>query len=75
MSPRLSASITGVAAMSDLAFRKRFSSSYDCSPSPTLLVQKRYRGMAELILDTYTKEDEVREEDMIRIGEMRVQIQ
>nr|GEY90271.1 hypothetical protein [Tanacetum cinerariifolium] len=33
MSPSLSASIAEVAAMSDLAFRKRFRSSYDSSPS------------------------------------------
>ncbi|GJS23635.1 hypothetical protein Tco_0452267 [Tanacetum coccineum] len=33
MSPSLSASIAEVAAMSDLAFRKRFRSSYQCSDS------------------------------------------
>nr|GFB63919.1 hypothetical protein [Tanacetum cinerariifolium] len=38
MSPGLSASITEVAAMSDSAFRKRFRSSHDSSPSPTLPV-------------------------------------
>nr|GEU55806.1 hypothetical protein [Tanacetum cinerariifolium] len=43
ISPRLSVSIAEVTAMSDSAFRKRFRSSYDSSPSPTFLVQKRYR--------------------------------
>nr|GEU97358.1 hypothetical protein [Tanacetum cinerariifolium] len=46
MSPGLSASIAEVAVMSDLAFRKRFRSSYDSSPSPTLSVQKRDEGLA-----------------------------
>nr|GEW18634.1 hypothetical protein [Tanacetum cinerariifolium] len=44
MSPGLSVSIAEVADMSELAFRKRFRSSYDSSPSSTLLVRKRYRG-------------------------------
>nr|GFB93121.1 hypothetical protein [Tanacetum cinerariifolium] len=56
MSPRLSACITKVAAMPDLAFRKRFRSSYDSSPSPTLPVQKRYRGTSELILGVDSEE-------------------
>nr|GEW87553.1 hypothetical protein [Tanacetum cinerariifolium] len=43
MSHGLSAGIAEVAAMSDSTFRKRFRSSYDSSPSPTLLVRKRYR--------------------------------
>ncbi|GKD64161.1 hypothetical protein Tco_1306269, partial [Tanacetum coccineum] len=51
-----------VEAMSDSAFRKRFRSSYDSSPSPTLLVWKRYRGMSEYILDTDSEEDEEVEE-------------
>nr|GFC85565.1 hypothetical protein [Tanacetum cinerariifolium] len=38
MSPGLSASIVEVASMTDLAFRKRFRSSYDSSSLPTLLV-------------------------------------
>nr|GEX81770.1 hypothetical protein [Tanacetum cinerariifolium] len=56
MSPSLSASITKVAAMPDSAFRKRFRSSYDSSPSPTLPVQKRYRGTSELILGADSEE-------------------
>ncbi|GKA90478.1 hypothetical protein Tco_0812348 [Tanacetum coccineum] len=47
MSPSLSASIVEVAAMSDLAFRKRFRPSYESSPSsspPDLPSRKRYRG-------------------------------
>nr|GEW59642.1 retrovirus-related Pol polyprotein from transposon TNT 1-94 [Tanacetum cinerariifolium] len=43
MSPGLSVGIAEVAAMSDLAFRKRFRSSYDSSPSSALPVQKRGR--------------------------------
>nr|GEY17356.1 hypothetical protein [Tanacetum cinerariifolium] len=58
MSPSLSVSITEVAAMSDLVFRKRFRSSYDSSPSPTLPVRKRYRGTSELILDTDEEEED-----------------
>nr|GEZ29883.1 hypothetical protein [Tanacetum cinerariifolium] len=58
MSPGLSADIAEVVAMSDSAFCKRFKSSYDSSPSPPLLVRKRYRGMFELILDTDSKEVE-----------------
>nr|GFC69122.1 hypothetical protein [Tanacetum cinerariifolium] len=45
-----------VAAMPDSAFRKRFRSSYDSSPSPTLLVRKRYRGTSELILGADSEE-------------------
>nr|GFC75094.1 hypothetical protein [Tanacetum cinerariifolium] len=44
--------------MSDLAFRKRFRSSYDSSPSPTLPVRKRYRGTSKLILGTDSDEVE-----------------
>nr|GEZ12229.1 hypothetical protein [Tanacetum cinerariifolium] len=40
MSPGISTGIAEVAAMSDLMFHKRFMSSYDSSPSPTLPVQK-----------------------------------
>nr|GEV31812.1 retrovirus-related Pol polyprotein from transposon TNT 1-94 [Tanacetum cinerariifolium] len=58
MSPGLSAGIVEVAAMFDLAFRKRFRSSYDSSPSPPLPVRKRYRGTSELIIDTDSEEDE-----------------
>nr|GEU84567.1 ribonuclease H-like domain-containing protein [Tanacetum cinerariifolium] len=62
MSPGLSAGIAEVATMSDLAFRKRFRSSYDSSPSLTLPVQKRYRGTSELILGTDSEDDEEVEE-------------
>nr|GEV26034.1 hypothetical protein [Tanacetum cinerariifolium] len=50
--------IADVTAMSDLAFRKRFRSSYDSSPSLTLPARKRYRGASELILGTDSEEDE-----------------
>nr|GEW66918.1 ribonuclease H-like domain-containing protein [Tanacetum cinerariifolium] len=56
MSPGLSSGMAEVAAMSDLALCKRFRSSHDSSPSPTLLVRKRYRGMFELILETDSEE-------------------
>nr|GEX48677.1 hypothetical protein [Tanacetum cinerariifolium] len=62
MSPGLSAGIAEVAAISDLAFRKRFGSSYDSLPSSTHLVYKRYRGTSELILSTDSEEDEEVEE-------------
>nr|GFA12594.1 hypothetical protein [Tanacetum cinerariifolium] len=58
----LSSGIAEVAAMSDLTFHNRFRSSYDSLPSPTLLVQKRYRGTSELILGTDSKDDEEVEE-------------
>nr|GFA83553.1 hypothetical protein [Tanacetum cinerariifolium] len=58
MSPGLSAGIGEVVAMSDLAFRKGFRSSYDSLPSPTLPVQKGYRGTSEIILGTDSEEDE-----------------
>nr|GEZ49967.1 hypothetical protein [Tanacetum cinerariifolium] len=64
MSPGLSAGIAEVAAMSNLAFCKRFRSSYDSSSSPTLPVRKRYRGTYELILGTDSKEDEEVEESL-----------
>nr|GEZ33503.1 hypothetical protein [Tanacetum cinerariifolium] len=62
MSPGLSVGMEGVAAMSDSAFRKRFSSYYDSSPSPTLPVRKGYKGTSGLILDTDSEEDEEVEE-------------
>nr|GEW60445.1 hypothetical protein [Tanacetum cinerariifolium] len=62
MSPDLSVGIAEVAAMFDSAFRKRFRSSYDSSPSPTLPVRKRYRGTSELILSTDSEGDEKVEE-------------
>ncbi|GJY48625.1 hypothetical protein Tco_0438581 [Tanacetum coccineum] len=66
MSPGLSASIAEVAAMSDSAFRKRFRSSYESSPSslpPDLSSQKRYRGTSELVEDDDEEEDEEEEEN------------
>nr|GFA17600.1 hypothetical protein [Tanacetum cinerariifolium] len=47
MSHGLSAGIADVAAMSDSVFRKRFRSSYDRSPSPTLPVRKSESEDAE----------------------------
>ncbi|GJS27614.1 hypothetical protein Tco_0488234 [Tanacetum coccineum] len=62
----MSARIAEAAALSPSSFRKRYRSSYK-TPSPssslTLLVQKRYRGTSELILDTDSKGDELGEED------------
>ncbi|GJR78795.1 hypothetical protein Tco_0149580 [Tanacetum coccineum] len=52
-------------ALSDLAFRKRYRSSYktpSSSSSLAFLVRKRYRGTFEPILDTDSEEDEIREE-------------
>ncbi|GJT67225.1 hypothetical protein Tco_1018705, partial [Tanacetum coccineum] len=63
MSPSLSTSIAEVVAMSDSVFHKRFRSSYDSLPSPTLPVRKRYRGTSELILDTDSEEEEDEEVD------------
>ncbi|GJX19679.1 hypothetical protein Tco_0222356 [Tanacetum coccineum] len=49
MSPSCSARIAEVAAMSDVAFRKRFRSPYESlpSPSPTLPVRKRSEGVED----------------------------
>nr|GEY43266.1 hypothetical protein [Tanacetum cinerariifolium] len=63
MSHSLSISIAKVAAMPDLAFCKRFRSSYNSSPSLTFLVQKRYRGTSKLILDTDSEGDELGDKD------------
>ncbi|GJZ72629.1 hypothetical protein Tco_0636775 [Tanacetum coccineum] len=66
MSPSLSASIAKVAAMSDLAFRKRFKSSYESSPSslpPDLSLRKHYRGKSELVEDKEEEEEDDEEED------------
>nr|GEW00855.1 hypothetical protein [Tanacetum cinerariifolium] len=62
MSPGLSTGIAEVAAMSYLTFCKRFRSSYDSSPSPTLPIRKRYRGTSELILGTDSEDNEEVEE-------------
>nr|GEX72740.1 hypothetical protein [Tanacetum cinerariifolium] len=63
MSPIFSENIAEVAAMPDSAFRKRFRSFYDSSPSPTFPVWKRYRGTSELILDTDSEGDVLGDED------------
>ncbi|GKF00669.1 hypothetical protein Tco_0027592, partial [Tanacetum coccineum] len=59
LSPGYSAHIAEATAVSDSTFSKRFRSSYDSSPSPTLPVRKRYRGTSELILNTDSKGDEL----------------
>nr|GFC25944.1 hypothetical protein [Tanacetum cinerariifolium] len=59
MSPGLSASIAEVAGISYLAFRKRFRSSYESSPSsllPDLPSRKCSHGTSELLEDD--EEDE-----------------
>ncbi|GKC93521.1 hypothetical protein Tco_1158963, partial [Tanacetum coccineum] len=65
MSSGLSASMAGVAAMSESALRKRFRSSYESSPSvspPDLPSRKRYRGTSELVEDSEEDDDEEDEE-------------
>ncbi|GJZ31016.1 hypothetical protein Tco_0576063 [Tanacetum coccineum] len=65
MSSGLSASMAEMAAMSESAFRKRFSSSYESSPyvsPPDLPSRKRYRGTSELVEDSEEENDEVDEE-------------
>ncbi|GJV12659.1 hypothetical protein Tco_0477659 [Tanacetum coccineum] len=45
----------------DSAFRKRFRSSYESSPSsspPDLLLRKRYRGTSELVEDEDDEEED-----------------
>nr|GEY42650.1 hypothetical protein [Tanacetum cinerariifolium] len=65
MSSGHSARVTVVMALSDLAFRKRYRSSYETSsPSLTLRVRKRYRGTSELILDTDSERDELGDKDI-----------
>nr|GEZ38028.1 hypothetical protein [Tanacetum cinerariifolium] len=64
MSPGHSASIAEVATMPDLEFRKRFRSSYDSLPSPTLLVWNWYKGTSELILDTDSEGEELEDEEV-----------
>ncbi|GKD79803.1 hypothetical protein Tco_1342424, partial [Tanacetum coccineum] len=66
LSPGYSARIAKAASMSDVAFHKRFRSSYEGSPSPspTLLVQKRYRGTSKLILGTDSEGDELGDEEV-----------
>ncbi|GJX37525.1 hypothetical protein Tco_0250828 [Tanacetum coccineum] len=65
MSSGLSAGMAEVAAMSESAFRKRFWSSYESSPSvspPDLPSQKHYRGTSELVEDSKEDDDEKDEE-------------
>ncbi|GKC70579.1 hypothetical protein Tco_1116462 [Tanacetum coccineum] len=67
MSSGLSAGMAEVAAMSESAFRKRFRSSYESSPSmspPDLPSWKRYRGTSELVEYSDDEEDEEIEESM-----------
>nr|GEV76536.1 hypothetical protein [Tanacetum cinerariifolium] len=69
MSPSLSGSIAEVVAMSDLAFRKRFWSSYESSSSsspPDLPSQKCYRGTSELVKDDEEEEDDEEEDEEIK---------
>ncbi|GKA25858.1 hypothetical protein Tco_0711967, partial [Tanacetum coccineum] len=61
ISSGLSTSMAEVAAMSESAFRKRFSSSYESSPtssSPDLPSWKRYQGTSELVEDSEEDDDE-----------------
>ncbi|GJW55574.1 hypothetical protein Tco_0099659 [Tanacetum coccineum] len=61
MSSGLSASMAEVAAMSESAFRKRFRSSCESSPSvspPDLPSWKHYRGTSELVKDSEEHDDE-----------------
>nr|GEW88392.1 hypothetical protein [Tanacetum cinerariifolium] len=55
---------TTPALVSFLVGLHRFRSSYNSSPSSTLLVQKRYRGTSELILGTDSEEDKDVEESL-----------
>ncbi|GJV15637.1 hypothetical protein Tco_1360960 [Tanacetum coccineum] len=67
MSPGHSARVTEAVALSDLAFRKRYRSSYETPSSlssPALPVRKRYRGTFELILDTDSEGDKLGDEDI-----------
>ncbi|GKC81730.1 hypothetical protein Tco_1137447 [Tanacetum coccineum] len=66
MSPGHSVRVAEVMALLDSALRKRYRSSYETpssSSSPALPIRKRYWGTSELILDTDSEEDEIREED------------
>ncbi|GKC00326.1 hypothetical protein Tco_0986462 [Tanacetum coccineum] len=65
ISSGLSASMAEVAAMSESAFRKRFSSSYESLPtssSPDLPSWIRYQGTSELVEDSEEDDDEEDEE-------------
>ncbi|GJV08523.1 hypothetical protein Tco_1346179 [Tanacetum coccineum] len=59
--------IAEVAAMSDLAFRKRFRSSYESSPSsspPDLTLRKHSWGTSELVKDDVEEEEEEEDEEV-----------
>ncbi|GKE79496.1 hypothetical protein Tco_1545616, partial [Tanacetum coccineum] len=67
MSPGLSANMAEVVAMSDSAFRKRFRSTYESSPSSSLLdlpSRKRYRGTSKLVEDDEEKDDKEGDEEI-----------
>ncbi|GJY94302.1 hypothetical protein Tco_0510663 [Tanacetum coccineum] len=67
MSPGLSASMAEVEAMSDSAFRKRFRSFYESSPSLSPLdlpSQKCYRDTYKLIEDHEEEDDDEEEEEI-----------
>ncbi|GKF12276.1 hypothetical protein Tco_0050202, partial [Tanacetum coccineum] len=73
MSPGLFANMAEMAAMSDSAFRKRFRSSYESSPStspPDLPSRKRYRGTSELVEDEEEEDDEEEGDDKEEDEEM-----
>ncbi|GKA39578.1 hypothetical protein Tco_0732129, partial [Tanacetum coccineum] len=63
ISPGHSARVAEAMALSDLAFHKRYRSSYETSSSPSLPVRKRYKGTFKLILDTDSDGDELGDED------------
>ncbi|GKB48284.1 hypothetical protein Tco_0899037, partial [Tanacetum coccineum] len=68
----LSASIAEVAAMSESAFRKRFRSSYESSPSvspPDLPSRKHYRGTSKLVEDSEEDEEIGESLDSDSVGE------
>ncbi|GJY53297.1 hypothetical protein Tco_0444961 [Tanacetum coccineum] len=62
MSAGLSAGMAEVVAMSDLALRKRFWSSYESSPIE-LPSRKRYQGMFELVEDVDEEGDDKEEDE------------
>ncbi|GJZ91237.1 hypothetical protein Tco_0663164 [Tanacetum coccineum] len=66
LSPGYSTRIAEATSMFDVAFHKRFRSSYESSPSlsPTLPVQKQYRGTSKLILGTDSDGDELGDEEV-----------
>nr|GEW30495.1 hypothetical protein [Tanacetum cinerariifolium] len=74
MLPGLSTSMAEVAAMSDLAFCKRFRSSYESSPSsspPDIPLRKRYQGTSELVEDDMDVEDDEEGDDKEEDEEMK----